>query len=215
MVYEFKMQRTVEFSDTDMAGIMHFANYFRFMEVVEHTFFRSLGLKLHGQADGNVFGWARAEATAYVGVHDVRFVCRGEEEVYPKKGFGSRQVRYRHYLPELARKPQAVRQVAPELVGELGEPYGRLWQLLIQTHGERQGSRVLAQILAAVVDHGEPCVTQALLQALASGRADLLALAKILHEPPPEVKVPQALEPYRIESGQASDYDWMLEGGPR
>ena len=42
MAYEFKMKRQVEFADTDMAGIMHFANFFRFMEVTEHAFYRSL-----------------------------------------------------------------------------------------------------------------------------------------------------------------------------
>lgn len=43
MVYEFQVTRRVEFSDTDMAGIMHFSNFFRFMETAEHAFFRSLG----------------------------------------------------------------------------------------------------------------------------------------------------------------------------
>jgi YbgC/YbaW family acyl-CoA thioester hydrolase len=41
--YEFKIIRRVEFSETDMAGIMHFSNFFRFMETAEHAFFRSLG----------------------------------------------------------------------------------------------------------------------------------------------------------------------------
>ena len=43
MPYEIKVTRRVEFSDTDMAGIMHFSNFFRFMETAEHAFFRSLG----------------------------------------------------------------------------------------------------------------------------------------------------------------------------
>lgn len=43
MPYEFKATRRVEFSDTDMAGIMHFANFFRFMETAEHGFYRSMG----------------------------------------------------------------------------------------------------------------------------------------------------------------------------
>ena len=43
MPYEIKVKRRVEFSDTDMAGIMHFSNFFRFMETAEHAFFRSLG----------------------------------------------------------------------------------------------------------------------------------------------------------------------------
>ena len=43
MPYEFKAVRRVEFSETDMAGIVHFANFFRYMETAEHGFYRSMG----------------------------------------------------------------------------------------------------------------------------------------------------------------------------
>jgi acyl-CoA thioester hydrolase len=46
MPYEFQLTRRVEFSDTDMAGIMHFSNFFRFMEAAETAFMRSLGLSV-------------------------------------------------------------------------------------------------------------------------------------------------------------------------
>ncbi len=46
MPYEFQHIRRVEFSDTDMAGIMHFSNFFRFMESAETAFLRSLGLSV-------------------------------------------------------------------------------------------------------------------------------------------------------------------------
>ena len=46
MPCEFKHTRRVEFSDTDMAGIMHFSNFFRFMEGAETAFMRSLGLSV-------------------------------------------------------------------------------------------------------------------------------------------------------------------------
>ena len=46
MSCEFQITRRVEFSETDMAGIMHFSNYFRFMETAEHGFFRSLGFSV-------------------------------------------------------------------------------------------------------------------------------------------------------------------------
>lgn len=36
--------RRVEFGDTDMAGIMHFAKFFHFMEQAECEFLRSLGI---------------------------------------------------------------------------------------------------------------------------------------------------------------------------
>jgi YbgC/YbaW family acyl-CoA thioester hydrolase len=62
MAYEFKLHKTVEFSDTDMAGIMHFANFFRYMEFAEHAFFRSLGLKLHTNTETGIRGWARGNA---------------------------------------------------------------------------------------------------------------------------------------------------------
>jgi acyl-CoA thioester hydrolase len=44
--YEFKITRRVEFSETDMAGIMHYSNFFRFMESAEHGFYRSLGFSV-------------------------------------------------------------------------------------------------------------------------------------------------------------------------
>jgi hypothetical protein len=68
-------------------------------------------------------------ATAYLGVDDVRITCMSESVTHPRARFGTRQVRYRHYLPELARKPHAVRQVAPELIAELHAPWSGLWGL--------------------------------------------------------------------------------------
>ena len=59
----------------------------------------------------------------------------------PPQPFGGRRVDYRHYLGELARKPQAVRQVAPELVAALGEPFGRLWARLEREPGRSGGGR--------------------------------------------------------------------------
>lgn len=43
MPWEFRATRRVEFSETDSAGIVHFSNFFRYMETVEHAFWRSLG----------------------------------------------------------------------------------------------------------------------------------------------------------------------------
>jgi YbgC/YbaW family acyl-CoA thioester hydrolase len=52
MPYEFQITRCVEFSETDLAGIMHFSNFFRFMESAEHAFFRSLGFSVAGSRNG-------------------------------------------------------------------------------------------------------------------------------------------------------------------
>jgi YbgC/YbaW family acyl-CoA thioester hydrolase len=62
MAHEFTTQRMVEFAETDMAGILHFSNYFRYMESAEHAFFRSLGLRVHSHSDPGVWGWARVHS---------------------------------------------------------------------------------------------------------------------------------------------------------
>jgi YbgC/YbaW family acyl-CoA thioester hydrolase len=59
MYFEFSITRTVEFSETDMAGIMHFANFFYWMESCEAAFYRSLDLPLISFVPGNVVGWPR------------------------------------------------------------------------------------------------------------------------------------------------------------
>jgi len=62
MAYQFKVVRRVEFSETDMAGIVHYSNFFRYMETAEHGFFRSLGFSVvTRQADPPV-GWPRVHA---------------------------------------------------------------------------------------------------------------------------------------------------------
>jgi acyl-CoA thioester hydrolase len=62
MAYEFKATRRVEFSDTDLAGIMHYANFFRFMETAEHGFYRSLGFSVVMPETDPRLGWPRVHA---------------------------------------------------------------------------------------------------------------------------------------------------------
>jgi len=63
MPYEFKMTRRIEFAETDMAGIVHFSNFFRMMEATEHAFFRSLRLSIHGHEQSGATGWPRVSAS--------------------------------------------------------------------------------------------------------------------------------------------------------
>lgn len=56
----FEWSRPVEFYESDLAGIAHFSNFYRWMESAEHAFKRHKGMKLH--ADGT--GWPRVNATA-------------------------------------------------------------------------------------------------------------------------------------------------------
>jgi YbgC/YbaW family acyl-CoA thioester hydrolase len=62
MAYEFTSIRRVEFSETDMAGLVHFSNYFRYMETAERDFFESLGLNLILSKPGEMTGWPRIRA---------------------------------------------------------------------------------------------------------------------------------------------------------
>ena len=55
----FRTTRRVEFGDTDMAGIMHFSNFFKFLEVAETSFLHSLGYSVTWQADGVRYGFPR------------------------------------------------------------------------------------------------------------------------------------------------------------
>jgi YbgC/YbaW family acyl-CoA thioester hydrolase len=76
MPFEFKLTRRVEFAETDMAGIVHFANFYRMMEATEHAFFRSLGFTIHGHDPVSATGWPRVSASC-----DFRVPLRFEDEV--------------------------------------------------------------------------------------------------------------------------------------
>ena len=63
MASHLRASRRVEFCETDMAGIVHFSNFYKWMEQAEHEFFRSLGLTIvNHQSNGVVIGWPRVSA---------------------------------------------------------------------------------------------------------------------------------------------------------
>lgn len=76
MAYEFKAIRRVEFSETDMAGIVHYSNFFRYMETAEHGFFRSLGHSVVMDQFEPPLGWPRVRAEC-----EYRLPLRFEDEV--------------------------------------------------------------------------------------------------------------------------------------
>jgi acyl-CoA thioester hydrolase len=59
----FRTNRRVEFCDTDMAGIVHFANFFRFMEAAEHAYLRACGLGVFLQWEGQTITFPRVSAS--------------------------------------------------------------------------------------------------------------------------------------------------------
>jgi 4-hydroxybenzoyl-CoA thioesterase/acyl-CoA thioester hydrolase len=56
---DFSITRRVQFAETDLAGVLHFANYFRYMEEVEHAFWRSMGLCVISPDGDRTISWPR------------------------------------------------------------------------------------------------------------------------------------------------------------
>jgi transposase len=155
--------------------------------------------------------WAGLDLVVRVGPTTVTIVGRdGTRITHPRLRFGARSIDYRHYLPELARKPQAVRQVLPDLLRDLGAPFPLVWARLHEAYGSREAARRFAKILGTLATQGTTIIVPALLRALASGAP--LTLASLAVTPGPTVDVPAALRAIEIDSGCAADYDAWLTG---
>jgi len=76
MPFEYRTKRRIEFADTDTAGVVHFSNFFKYMESAEHEFLRSLGLSVHTTIDGQTVSWPRVRAEC-----NYRSPARFEEEL--------------------------------------------------------------------------------------------------------------------------------------
>lgn len=61
-VHAHRVRRMVEFAETDMAGIAHFSNFYRWMEAAEHALFRAAGLSVHRTSAELDSGFARVDA---------------------------------------------------------------------------------------------------------------------------------------------------------
>ena len=110
MAYEFKAVRRVEFSETDMAGIVHFSNFFRYMETAEHGFYRSLGFSVMLAQFDPPLGFPRVHAAC-----DYRRPLRFEDmfEIHLLvKEKRSRVLNYRFRFSKLPKEDGG----APELV---------------------------------------------------------------------------------------------------
>lgn len=164
--------------------------------------------------------WAGLDVMAYVGPHDVEIVgpsgiAPTATVIHPRKRFGERSVDYRHYLRELAKKPQAMRQVAAELIRDLGEPFGAAWRSLLDAHGPKQAARIFAKVLGHVEVRGAAAVARTLQDALGRDEPLLLALAPPVPLPASvaEEALPHSLRALEVTSGCAADYDGWLLGG--
>lgn len=83
----FHYRRRVQFAETDLAGIVHFSWYFRYMEEAEHAFWRAAGLSI----TGDELHWPRVAASCEY-VQPLRF--EDEIDVMVRAGFGRRRMQY-------------------------------------------------------------------------------------------------------------------------
>jgi len=91
----FRQTRRVEFAETDMAGIVHFTNFFRYMEETEHAFLRSLGLSVVMHDEQGELGWPRVAVAC-----DYRLPIRYEDVIEIElrvAALGERSVTY-HFV---------------------------------------------------------------------------------------------------------------------
>ena len=108
MPYEFKAVRRVEFSETDMAGIVHFSNFFRFMETAEHGFYRSLGFSVIMDKFDPPLGFPRVHAAC-----DYKRPLRFEDMVEVHLLVREKRSRVLNYRFRFSKVPNSG---APELV---------------------------------------------------------------------------------------------------
>jgi YbgC/YbaW family acyl-CoA thioester hydrolase len=60
-ISEFTYRRRVQFPETDATGIVHFTNFFKYIEEAEHAMWRAAGLSI--SPPDAVVGWPRVAAS--------------------------------------------------------------------------------------------------------------------------------------------------------
>lgn len=60
-ISEFVLHRRVQFPETDASGIVHFTNYFKYVEEAEHAMWRAVGLSIASR--GAEIRWPRVSAS--------------------------------------------------------------------------------------------------------------------------------------------------------
>lgn len=99
MASRYLHRRRVLFHETDLAGIVHFSNFFKYMEEAEHAFLRSVGLSIHPEENWRSpvrHGWPRISATC-----DFHVPLQFEDEIEIElivAEVRTKSIRYRFYF---------------------------------------------------------------------------------------------------------------------
>lgn len=121
MPSQFTITRQVEFHETDMAGIMHFSNFFKWMESCEAAFYRSLNLPLVSFVPGQVIGWPRVNASCQYQA-PLRFNDVAEVKLYVKR-LGTRSITY---IFQFRKATQVIAQGEVTVVCVTEDPHGAM-----------------------------------------------------------------------------------------
>jgi len=88
----FSTKRRVEFRETDTAGIVHFSNFFAYMEQAEHELLRHVGMGVICEIDGQSISFPRVNAEC-----NYRLAIRFEDVIdihVVVKRIGSKSITY-------------------------------------------------------------------------------------------------------------------------
>jgi acyl-CoA thioester hydrolase len=84
----------VQFAETDLAGMVHFANFFRYMEEAEHGLWRAAGMRI--DSTESAYKWPRVSAA-----FDFKRPLRFEDEFEVHVGIAAvttRTIQYNHTI---------------------------------------------------------------------------------------------------------------------
>ena len=137
---------------------------------------------------------------------------REEQVEHRRVESGQKSIWYPHYLRELARKPNALAQVASALMPQLGDPFPAFWNLLYKGKGRLEAARSFKAVLNVILESGVEAARRSVGLALQKGTTNLL---EIRTETPEEFKgsLPATLASVKVESRGLSHFDRLLGGG--
>ncbi len=97
----FVWSRPLEFHETDMAGIAHFANFYRWMEAAEQEFLRSRGVNFPAKINAAEIVWPRVHCDCQF-KNPLRFGDEIEVSLLSLE-LGSRSISYKFEIRAAAR----------------------------------------------------------------------------------------------------------------
>lgn len=170
------------------------------------------------QVDGATYSvpeaLARATVDVFVGAFAIDVAHGGVQVRLPRARFGEKHVRYLHYAKALSEKPQAVRQCAPRLLEEMGEPFMSTWKALVDEHDEVHAARIFCRVLRLVHEHGLPAAALRIEQEKAAGRGIGLLGARAPPSPLTSMlAVPKALD-VEVHGSPLDIYDRITGAAP-